>query len=323
MTAGPLVRVSDVTVRFTARGGVFRRADVYALNGVSITVSRGEAVGVVGESGCGKSTLARVMLGLVQPKHGRVEWFGQDISQLSSRRLRALRARMQVVFQDPLASLNPLMTVGDIVAEPLRVSRPDLGSSERDAEVARILDRVGLSPAMASRYPHEFSGGQCQRIGIARAMVSKPDFVVCDEAVSALDVSVQAQIVNLLAWFKQALGLSILFVSHNLAVVRHLCDRVLVMYLGQMMESCPAGALLDSAVHPYTRSLLTALPVPDPQVQPGRLAEVPTGDLPSPLAVPSGCPFHTRCPLADGRCARERPQWRERAAGHWLACHHV
>jgi oligopeptide transport system ATP-binding protein len=318
-----LVGVSDVVVEYAVRGGGFRRSILRALDGVSLTVCAGEAVGVVGESGCGKSTLARVMLGLVSPVRGRVEWFGYAVDDLSPRKLRGLRARMQVVFQDPLASLNPLMSVGEIVGEPLRVHRRELDARARRIAVAGMLERVGLSPDMARRYPHEFSGGQCQRIGIARAMIAGPEFVVCDEAVSALDVSVQAQIVNLLAQFKRELDLSILFVSHNLAVVRHLCDRVLVLYLGQMMEACAAGDLLEAAVHPYTRSLITALPVTDPRVQPGRLAEVAAGDMPSPLAMPGGCPFHTRCTLANARCSRERPRWREHAPGHWVACHHV
>lgn len=321
--AASLLHVSDVAVRFPVRGRSLRRDTVRALDGVSLSVAAGEAVGVVGESGCGKSTLARVMLGLVAPSEGRVEWFGRDLAQLSRGERRRLRGRMQVVFQDPLASLDPLMTVGDIVGEPLRVHRRELSAAERRQAVSAMLARVGLSGAVLERYPHEFSGGQCQRIGIARAMIGQPEFLVCDEAVSALDVSVQAQIVNLLARFKRELGLALLFVSHNLAVVRHLCDRVLVMYLGQMMESCPAGDLADSAVHPYTRSLLAALPVLDPEAQPARLAEVPVGDLPSPLAMPAGCPFSTRCPLADARCTQARPPWREHRPGHWVACHHV
>ena len=323
MSDTALVRLEDVVVQYPIPGRGFARRRMTALSHAWLSIERGEAVGIVGESGCGKSTLARAILRLVRPTSGRVSWFGEDVGRLSAASLRRRRERMQIVFQDPLASLDPLMTTGDIVAEPLRVHRREMSRLERRRTVGQMLERVGLSADMASRYPHEFSGGQCQRIGIARAMVLQPDLLVCDEAVSALDVSVQAQIVNLLMEFKQSFGLAIVFVSHNLAVVRHLCDRVLVLYLGEMMEQGSADDLFCRPAHPYTRSLLAAVPVPDPDIQPQRLNAVPTGELPSPMAVPSGCPFRTRCAWSDARWAAEKPSWRELSPGHHVACHHV
>lgn len=319
-----LVELENVRVRYRVSGRtLFSRRQITALDGVSLQVRAHEALGIVGESGCGKSTLARAMLRLVKPDDGRIRWFGKDVSCLSPAALRALRERTQIVFQDPLASLNPLMNVGDIVAEPLKVHRPTMDPRERARRVVNMLERVGLSADMASRYPHEFSGGQCQRIGIARAMVLHPSVLVCDEAVSALDVSVQGQIVNLLLDLKDELGVAIVFVSHNLAVVRYLCDRLLVLYLGQMMEQGPAEQVFAKPWHPYTRSLLAAVPVPDPEIQPARLQTAPLGELPSLLDAPAGCPFESRCPRADRLCADVRPTWREIGPEHYVACHHA
>jgi oligopeptide transport system ATP-binding protein len=303
-----LLDVRQLRVYFPMPSGWLRRPrDLKALDGVSFTLAPGEALGIVGESGCGKSTLARAILKLVPPTAGEVVWLGRRIEGLGVSEMRPLRADMQIVFQDPLASLNPRMTIGQIVAEPLRVHRPALSAAQRKAEVASMLERVGLSATEINRYPHEFSGGQCQRIGIARAMILKPKLLVCDEPVSALDVSIQAQIINLLQDLKREAGTSILFVSHNLAVVRKLCERVLVLYLGKAMELAPADQLFRAPLHPYTRGLLAAVPIPDPDVPPGRLDVALKGELPSPLSPPSGCVFRTRCSHADAKCAATVP----------------
>ena len=282
---------------------------LHAVEGVDLEVRAGEALGIVGESGCGKSTLARAVLQLVRPTHGSVVWLGRAIEGLSVSELRPLRRDLQIVFQDPLASLDPRMTVGEIVAEPLRVHRPELDRAARREDVAGLLERVGLSRDVINRYPHEFSGGQCQRIGIARAMILKPKLLICDEPVSALDVSIQAQIINLLKSLQRDFGMTVLFVSHNLAVVRRMCDRVLVLYLGRTMELATTDALYARPLHPYTRGLLAAVPVPDPDIQPGRLGATLAGELPSPLAPPSGCVFRTRCAHAIDRCAAEIPRF--------------
>ncbi len=325
-----LLVLEKLCVSFPIASGWFKRArELKAVDGISLSIAPGEAVGVVGESGCGKSTLVRAILRLLPVTQGEIVWLGQRIDALDTRAMRPLRADMQIVFQDPLASLDPRMTIGEIVAEPLRVHRPKMTTTERHSEVARMLERVGLAAEQINRYPHEFSGGQCQRIGIARAMILKPRLLVCDEPVSALDVSIQAQIINLLQDLKREAGTSILFVSHNLAVVRKLCERVLVLYLGKAMELAPSESLFRSPLHPYTRGLLAAVPIPDPDVQPGRLELALKGELPSPLAPPSGCVFRTRCPHAIEPCARQVPtleaadpqrevaclRWRELARG--------
>ena len=316
-----LLSLRELKVAFPVGAGFLRRPKkLRAVDGVSLELAAGEALGIVGESGCGKSTLARAILQLIPPTAGQVVWMGRDISTLSVSGMRPLRRDMQIVFQDPLASLDPRMTVGEIVAEPLRVHARELGRDERRARVSEMLQRVGLSADAINRYPHEFSGGQCQRIGIARAMILRPQLLVCDEPVSALDVSIQAQIVNLLQDLKREFGMSILFVSHNLAVVRRLCDRVLVLYLGKPMEQSATEPLYQEPLHPYTRGLIAAVPLPDPDVQPHRLGTVLKGELPSPLAPPSGCVFRTRCPMAQEACAQAPPQLEEVKPGRWVAC---
>ena len=316
-----LLSLRGLSVWFPVGDRLFARKQMlHAVEGVDLELRAGEALGIVGESGCGKSTLARAVLQLVRPTHGQVVWMGRRIEELSLREVRPLRRDMQIVFQDPLASLDPRMTIGEIVSEPLRVHRPELDAAGRKREVAAILGRVGLSPDIINRYPHEFSGGQCQRIGIARAMVLRPKLLICDEPVSALDVSIQAQIVNLLKELKRDFGMTILFVSHNLAVVRRLCERVLVLYLGRTMELAPTADLYSRPMHPYTRGLLAAVPIPDPDLQPARLGTSLGGELPSPLSPPSGCVFRTRCPHAAPQCEREVPVFKHIEADRWIAC---
>ena len=317
----PLLRIRNLRVWFPVGTALFGKpAQLRAVDGVDFDLKAGEALGIVGESGCGKSTLARAILRLVPSTAGQIVWMGRSIEAWSTRQVRPLRRDLQIVFQDPLASLDPRMTVGEIVAEPLRVHAPELSRAERRERVADILRRVGLSPDVINRYPHEFSGGQCQRIGIARAMVLRPKLLVCDEPVSALDVSIQAQIVNLLQDLKRDFGMSILFVSHNLAVVRKLCERVLVLYLGKPMELAPTEMLYSDPRHPYTRGLLAAVPIPDPAVQPLRLGTALGGELPSPLSPPSGCVFRTRCPMAESQCAATAPSFDEVSEAHQVAC---
>jgi len=297
-----------------------RSGAVRAVDGVSFAICRGETLGLVGESGCGKSTVARLVLRLEKPTAGRVLFDGTDLLSLASGALRAKRRELQIVFQDPMGSLNPRMTVGEILAEPLRVHRVASGR-ELDARVALLLEQVGIPASWRSRYPHEFSGGQRQRIGVARAIALGPKLVVCDEAVSALDVSVQAQVLNLLLELRERLGLAYLFISHDLSVVRHISDRVAVMYLGKMVELADRNALYEDPLHPYTRALLSAVPIPDPRLEAKRERTVLRGEVPSPLNPPSGCVFHPRCPIAVDRCSAEVPPLREIRPGHWAACH--
>jgi peptide/nickel transport system ATP-binding protein len=314
--------ISGLSVQFPVQRGWFARpAMLRAVDDVSLDLRAGEALGVVGESGSGKSTLARAALLLIRPGAGQVVWMGRSLEGLSARELKPVRRDLQIVFQDPLASLDPRMTVGEIVEEPLRVHKPELNAGDRARAVAEMLVRVGIAPDLINRYPHEFSGGQCQRIGIARAMILKPRLLVCDEPVSALDVTIQEQIVTLLADLKREYGMCILFVSHNLAVVRRLCDRVLVLYLGRMMELASSERLYTRALHPYTRDLLEAVPIPDPDVQPARLTRVLGGESPSPLNPPSGCVYRTRCPHAVEVCRERVPAWEEAEGGHRVACH--
>jgi oligopeptide transport system ATP-binding protein len=297
---------------------VGRNARLVAVADVDLDLVEGETVGLVGESGCGKSTLARLALRLIEPDAGEIRFEGRDLRALGRRELRAVRRRLQIVFQDPFASLNPRMTVGETIGEGLRVHRLASGAA-LDERVAELLEIVGLAPEHAARYPHEFSGGQRQRIGIARALALEPRLIVADEPVSSLDVSIQAQILNLLLELQQRFGLTYLFISHDLRVVRHLSRRVAVMYLGRIVESAPADQLYDRPQHPYTEALLSAVPVPEPGA--GRRRIVLRGDVPSPIAPPSGCPFHPRCPKAFERCPIERPALREVKPGHWAACH--
>ena len=316
------LRVADVSVDFSVgRGWLGASRRLSALSAASFEVCAGESLGIVGESGAGKSTLARAVLELLRPTGGRIVWMGRALAELPPRELRALRRELQIVFQDPLGSLDPRMTVEEIVAEPLRVHEPQFAHDARSRATAEMLERVGLDTALASRYAHELSGGQCQRVGIARAMILKPQLLVCDEPVSALDVSTQQQIVALLAGLRRERALCLLFVSHNLAVVRALCDRVLVLYLGRMMEVAPTAVLGTHPRHPYTRELLAALPIPDPDLQPARLAHVLRGEPPSPLDPPSGCVYRTRCPHSLPVCEQRVPQWEDLSGGHRVACH--
>jgi len=320
-----LVRVENLRMYFPIRSGVVLQrhvGNIKAVDGISFTIRQGETLGLVGESGCGKTTTGRAILQLYRPTSGQVEIEGQDLTVLHGNRLRAMRCRMQMIFQDPYASLNPRMPVGNIVGEPLRVHR----IVERDqvqARVSELLEMVGLNSYFASRYPHEFSGGQRQRIGIARALGVNPKFIVCDEPVSSLDVSIQAQIINLLEQLQTDLGLTYLFIAHDLAVVRHISDRIAVMYLGKIMELASSAELYESPLHPYTHALLSAVPVPDPLVEKKRSRIVLEGDVPSPANPPVGCNFCTRCPLADEKCRREEPTFVDVGNDHWVACWHT
>ncbi len=324
MSEAALLSVRDLKVHFPVRlGGLFGETlPVKAVDGVSFDLKPGETLGVVGESGCGKSTLGRAILQLIPPTDGAVLWIGERIDRLSRSEMRAKRADMQIIFQDPLASLDPRMTIGDIIAEPLRIFQPQLGRKEVRARVEDMLEKVGLLPHMINRYPHEFSGGQCQRIGIARAMILRPRLIVCDEPVSALDVSIQGQIVNLLMELQREFGMSLIFISHNLSVVRHISHRILVLYLGRVMELADRDQLYRNPRHPYTQALISAVPIPDPDLERQKERIVLPGDLPSPLAPPSGCVFRTRCPYATSICAEDVPQLESVEAGHEVVCHH-
>ena len=323
---GNLVEIDALKVYFPIKSGIVldrHVGDIRAVDGVSFEIKRGETLGLVGESGCGKSTVGRTILRLYDPVAGRITFDGQDITTLSERQLRPLRRRMQMVFQDPYASLNPRHSVGRIIGEPMRAHRL---ASRRDIDrrVRELLQIVGLPPDAASRFPHEFSGGQRQRIGVARALSLNPDFIVADEPVSALDVSIQAQILNLLESLQTEFDLTYLFIAHDLAVVRHISDRIAVMYLGTIVEVSPADELYRRPLHPYTIALLSAVPIPDPKVERRREALLLPGDLPSPANPPKACRFHTRCPFVQPtRCRDEAPRLRELTPGHTVACHWV
>ena len=319
----PLVELEELRVWFPIKSGIVldrHVGDVKAVDGVTLTIRRGETIGLVGESGCGKSTIGRAILRLYQPTAGRISFDGRDITTLSEGELRPLRARMQMIFQDPFASLNPRHSVGRLVGEPMKVHE-GLSKGERALRVRELLDVVGLPRDAINRYPHEFSGGQRQRIGLARALSLNPEFVVCDEPVSALDVSIQAQIINLLEKLQDEFGLTYLFIAHDLAVVRHISDRIAVMYLGKVVEVAPAEDLYENPLHPYTIALLSSIPIPDPEVERTRETIRIYGDLPSPANPPAACRFHTRCPFVqESRCRDEEPLLRE-LEGHQVACH--
>jgi oligopeptide transport system ATP-binding protein len=319
-----LVEVRNLKKYFPiTRGLIFQRhtGDVKAVDGLSLTIRKGETLGLVGESGCGKSTTGRTILQLERPTEGEVIFDGQNLVALKGEELRRMRRHFQMIFQDPYASLNPRMTVGDIIGEPLEIHQLTRGSKTRD-RVQELLQIVGLNPGFVSRYPHEFSGGQRQRIGIARALAVNPAFIVCDEPVSALDVSIRAQVLNLLQNLQQQFGLTYLFIAHDLAVVRHISDRVAVMYLGRIVELADRDRLYADPQHPYTRALLSAVPIPSPKIERKRERIILLGDAPSPANPPPGCHFHTRCPIAQrGLCDVQEPEWREIKPGQWVACH--
>jgi oligopeptide transport system ATP-binding protein len=318
-----LVDVRNLVMHFPLTKGIIlqrRVGAVRAVDGVSFTIRRGETLGLVGESGCGKSTTGRAILQLYRPTSGEVYFEGVDLTKLKGEQLRRMRRKMQMIFQDPYASLNPRMTVGSIIGEPLEIHGLAKGK-EKQERVQELLRVVGLNPYFANRYPHEFSGGQRQRIGIARALAVNPLFIVCDEPISALDVSIQAQIINLLEELQDEFGLTYLFIAHDLSVVRHISDRVAVMYLGKIVELADRTELYTNPLHPYTKALLSAVPIPDPVIERKRERIILTGDVPSPVNPPPACRFHTRCPLADTICRQVEPEWREVRPGHWVACH--
>ncbi|MBS3847176.1 dipeptide ABC transporter ATP-binding protein [Devosia sp. J2-20] len=317
-----LLEIKDLKKTFSIASGLFARPlTLTALEDINFTIHQGETLGIVGESGCGKSTLGRCILQLLAPDEGQVLWLGQDLTRLPAEEMRKRRQDLQIIFQDPLASLNPRMTVGEIIADPLRTLRPELSKTERRARVLKTMESVGLLPEMINRYPHEFSGGQAQRIGIARALITEPKLIVCDEPVSALDVSIQAQILNLLAELKDEFGLTLIFISHNLSVVRHVSDRILVLYLGRIVELASGDDIYNDPKHPYTRALLTAVPIPDPKLARLRNIDALKGEIPSPINPPSGCTFRTRCRFAKPYCAEKRPPLEVIEGGRLVACH--
>lgn len=322
----PLVRVENLTKHFPIRSGVIIDrvvGAVRAVDGISFDIQRGETLGMVGESGCGKTTAGRTLLGLYPATSGRTLIDNLSVHESKGADLMGIRRKAQMIFQDPYASLNPRWTVNAVISEPLRVHKLMGSKSDRDDRVKELLELVGLNVRHMNRFPHEFSGGQRQRIGIARALASDPLFIVCDEPISALDVSIQAQVVNLLEKLQDQLGLTYLFVAHDLSMVRHICDRVAVMYLGVMVEIAERDDLYERPRHPYTQALLSAVPLPDPRKERARQRTILTGDVPSPINPPTGCRFHPRCPIAVDRCKAEVPEWKDVAPGHKVACHLV
>ncbi|POY45453.1 oligopeptide ABC transporter ATP-binding protein OppF [Avibacterium gallinarum] len=321
-----LLEVEDLSVHFKVQsneGFLFKKKQtLHAVNHVSFKLYEGETLGVVGESGCGKSTLARSIIGLVKSASGNILWLGKDLSQQSEKQWHDTRKDIQMIFQDPLASLNPRMTIGNIIAEPLKIYFPHLSAQEVKDRVQAMMLKVGLLPNLINRYPHEFSGGQCQRIGIARALIIEPKLIICDEPVSALDVSIQAQVVNLLKSLQKEMGLSLIFIAHDLAVVKHISDRVLVMYLGNAVELGTYDKVYHETKHPYTKALMSAVPIPDPDLERGKKIQLLEGDLPSPINPPSGCVFRTRCPIADTECTLSKPRL-EGNEQHLVACFKV
>ncbi|MGB8967077.1 MAG: dipeptide ABC transporter ATP-binding protein [Candidatus Cybelea sp.] len=321
---GALLEAKDLYKYFPIYAGLMSRhvADVRAVDGVSFSIEQGETLGLVGESGSGKTTIGRLLLRLLPATKGEIVFEGQNVLAMNRGDIRRLRRSIQIIFQDPFASLNPRMTIGDIIAEPLRIHGLASGKGV-DERVDQLLQLVGLQPYHANRYPHEFSGGQRQRVGVARALAVDPKFIVCDEPVSALDVSIQAQVINLLEDLQAKFKLTYLFIAHDLSVVRHIATRVAVMYVGKIVELADRDALYLNPLHPYTQALLSAIPIPDPVLERRRKRIVLTGDIPSPVNPPSGCRFHTRCPVAFDRCSVEEPQLAEYAPGHFAACHWV
>jgi oligopeptide transport system ATP-binding protein len=321
-----LIRIKDLKVHFPIRSGiVFDRqiGQIKAVDGISFEIHKGETLGLVGESGCGKTTAGRAILQLYRPTAGAVVFRGANLVEQSAAEVREARRYMQMIFQDPYASLNPQMRVGEIIARPLRVHRTVSGTAQEVAMVDALMEKVGLNPSYRDRYPHEFSGGQRQRVGIARALATSPDFIVCDEPISALDVSIQAQIINLLEELQDELGLTYLFIAHDLSMVRYISTRVAVMYLGKLMELTSSEELYHGPLHPYTQALLSAIPIPDPPLERRRQRILLEGDVPSPAQPPIGCNFCTRCPLAKDLCRQVEPEFREARPGHWVACHLV
>ena len=320
MAETPLLEVKHLKKHFPIKGGVFSKTIgyVYAVDDINFTLEKGETLGLVGESGCGKSTTGRTILRLIEPTDGAIYFEGHDITNLDKSAMRALRREMQIIFQDPYASLNPRMTVGSIIGEPLEIHKIAKGA-EKEERVASLLQKVGLRAEDMRKYPHEFSGGQRQRIGIARALALNPKLIVCDEPVSALDVSIQAQVINLLEDLQAEFGLSYLFIAHNLNVVEHISNRVAVMYLGQIVELASGEELYKNPQHPYTEALLSAVPIPDPTVKKKRI--ILEGDVPSPINPPMGCHFHTRCMYKDKICEEVEPEFKDIGGGHWVACH--
>jgi oligopeptide transport system ATP-binding protein len=320
-----LVRVTDLKMHFPMRAGVLNRivGAIKAVDGLTFDILKGETLGLVGESGCGKTTAGRAILQLYRPTSGEVAFKGVDLAKQGQEAMRRARRHMQMIFQDPYASLNPQMRVGEIIARPLRVHGLVQSPREERELVTELMRKVGLNPSFRDRYPHEFSGGQRQRIGIARALATAPAFIVCDEPISALDVSIQAQIINLLEELREELGLTYLFIAHDLSMVRYISTRVGVMYLGKMMELTSSGELYENPLHPYTKALLSAIPIPDPPLERQRRRMLLAGDLPSPANPPAGCRFSSRCPLAVDHCQAVEPEFREAASGHWVACHLV
>jgi oligopeptide transport system ATP-binding protein len=321
---GSLVRIEGLVKHFPILSGVFQRqvGVIHAVDGISFRIHKGDTFGLVGESGCGKSTAGRTILQLYRPTAGHVYFDDVDLVKLKGEDLRRMRRRMQMIFQDPYASLNPRMTIAETIAEPLQVHDMATGPQIKE-RVNELLNLVRLSRGFAMRYPHEFSGGQRQRIGIARALALQPDFIICDEPISALDVSIQAQVINLLEDLQEKFGLTYLFIAHDLSMVRHISDRVAVMYLGILAELAGRDELYSHPLHPYTQALLSAVPVPDPVIEEKRQRIILEGDVPSPVNPPSGCRFRTRCPLAEKICAEQVPAWRDVAPDHWVACHMI